>query len=37
MPAFFLETDPSYAGLGAVLFQKEHDGKIYPIAFASHP
>lgn len=32
---FVLETDASIKGLGAVLSQKQSDGKLYPIAFAS--
>ena len=32
---FFLETDASYVGLGAVLFQQQEDGSVHPIAYAS--
>ena len=32
---FFLETDASVTGFGAVLFQKETDKTVRPIAFAS--
>ena len=32
---FVLETDASISGLGAVLSQKQADGKIHPIAYAS--
>ena len=33
---FRLETDASKDGLGAVLSQKEPDGKFHPVAYASH-
>ena len=33
---FLLETDASGKGLGAVLLQKQSDGRYYPIAYASH-
>ena len=33
---FLLETDASGKGLGAVLSQKQSDGRYYPIAYASH-
>ena len=33
---FVLETDASISGLGAGLSQKQADGKIHPIAYASH-
>ena len=32
---FILETDASYVGLGAVLSQKQGNGKVHPIAYAS--
>jgi len=32
---FVLETDASHQGLGAVLSQKQEDGKLHPIAYAS--
>ena len=32
---FVLETDASWIGLGAVLLQKQEDGKLHPIAYAS--
>ena len=32
---FILETDASISGLGAVLGQKQEDGHVYPIAYAS--
>ena len=32
---FVLETDASYVGLGAILSQKQEDGEIHPIAYAS--
>ena len=32
---FILETDASYVGLGAVLSQRQADGKAHPIAYAS--
>ena len=33
--SFILETDASYIGLGAILSQKQDDGEIHPIAYAS--
>ena len=33
---FFLETNTSKEGLGAVLSQKQDDGHCHPIAFGSH-
>ena len=33
---FLLETDASISSLGAVLAQKQDDGKVRPIAYASH-
>ena len=33
---FLLETDTSSKGLGAVLSQKQSDGRYHPIAYASH-
>ena len=32
---FVLETDTSHQGLGAVLSQRQEDGKLHPIAYAS--
>ena len=32
---FFLETDASGSGLGAVLEQKQEDGQLDPVAYAS--
>ena len=32
---FLLETDASSCGLGAVLFQKQDDGKFHPVTYAS--
>ena len=32
---FLLETDASQIGLGAVLSQKQEDGKFHPVAFGS--
>ena len=32
---FFLETDASVKGLGAVLSQRQNDGVLHPVAFAS--
>ncbi len=33
--SFVLETDASIQGLGAVLSQKQADGKLHPVAYAS--
>ena len=33
---FVLETDASVKGLGAVLSQKQEDGRFHPVAYASH-
>ena len=33
---FVLETDASYLGLGALLSQRQEDGKVHPIAYYSH-
>ena len=33
---FLLETDASKEGLGAVLSQKQSDGRYYPVTFGSH-
>ena len=33
---FLLETDASSCGLGAVLSQRQDDGKFHPVAYASH-
>ena len=33
---FWLETDTSKEGLGAVLLQESNDGQYHPVAFASH-
>ena len=33
---FHLETDASADGLGAILSQKQSDGKYHPVAYASH-
>ena len=33
---FLLETDASKEGLGAVLSQKQSDGRYHPVAFGSH-
>ena len=33
---FWLETDASKEGLGAVLLQESDDGQYYPVAFANH-
>ena len=33
---FTLETDASIQGLGAVLSQEQEDGKLHPVAYASH-
>ena len=32
---FILETDASTSGLGAVLSQKQQDGRLHPLAYAS--
>ena len=32
---FILETDASYVGLGAVLSQRQDDGKLYSLSYAS--
>ena len=32
---FLLETDASFLGLGAVLSQKQYDGKFHPVTYAS--
>ena len=34
--SFLLETDASKEGLGAVLSQKQSDGRYHPVAFGSH-
>lgn len=33
--AYTLETDASIKGLGAILSQRQQDGKLHPVAYAS--